>query len=303
MGLEFLEHVTKRLVDPYVEFSLAKSDGSRRKISAPAPELAKAQRWILDYALAESRPGHSSFAYQRGLSARDCAEVHAGASWLIKLDLKDFFGSVDERRVTKIFRMTTTGESTSTQLAKLCTRIPGSRQSNARVLGSLPQGGPCSGMLANLVAGNLDQSLGRLASRRNLKFTRYSDDLTFSSKDTFRRSTAIEIVREARGRIAMNNFVVNEKKTRISPPGTRLTVMGLLVDRERPRLLPDFRKRLQWHVYGVERFGLRSYASSKGLEDTSEYLQHVEGLLAHAVNVDPDWGKPLQESWRSVLQV
>lgn len=302
LGLDsdFLAKIVERRIDPYHEFKLAKADkgGASRTISAPLPDLAKAQRWILDCMLGGSDPGPGSFAYQRGVSVKDCAEVHLGARWLVKLDLRDFFSSIDERRVAKIFRMTKTEEETSVNLARLCTRVPpGRRLSGNFTLGYLPQGAPTSGMLANLAAHNLDLSLSRLAWMQQLRYTRYSDDITFSSLSEFSRAKSDRVIRSARDHIARNNFVLNEKKTRICPPGSRLVVMGLLVDSDRVRLSSGFKKRLNWHVYGSKRFGVSQYSVSKGFSEVDKYLLHVEGLFAHALDVEPEWARPLRTAW------
>jgi RNA-directed DNA polymerase len=299
VNAEFLTEVAERRIDPYREFKILKASGhSTRTIAAPLPDLAKAQRWILDYMFGGSDPGLGSFAYHRGVSVKDCAEVHMGARWLVKLDLRDFFNSIDERRVAKIFRMTKTEEETSVALAKLCTRVPLPRRlSGNQALGYLPQGAPISGMLANLAAHNLDLSLSRLAWNQDLRYTRYSDDITFSSPSVFSRAKADRVIRSARDHIARNNFVMNEKKTRICPPGSRLAVMGLLVDSERVRLSPDFKKRLKWHVYGSKRFGVVQYSASKGFSDVEKYLLHVDGLFAHAMHVEPEWTQPLEQDW------
>jgi RNA-directed DNA polymerase len=221
-----------------------------------------------------------------------------GARWLVKLDLRDFFNSIDERRVAKIFRMTGTNEETSVQLAKLCTRVPSPlRLSGSQGLGYLPQGAPTSGMLANLAAHNLDLSLSRLAWARQLRYTRYSDDITFSSTSEFSRAIGEGVIRAARDHIARNSFVMNERKTRVCPPGSRLTVMGLLVDSEQVRLSPEYKKQLKWHVYGSKRFGVVQYSASKGFSDVEKYLLHVDGLFAHAMHVEPEWTQPVEQDW------
>lgn len=299
---EFLVAVARRQIDPYREFKIPKASGrSTRTIAAPMPDLAKAQRWILDSMFHGSDTGPGSFAYQRGVAVKDCALVHAGARWLVKLDLRDFFSSIDERRVAKIFRMTKTDEETSVMLAKLCTRVPyRTRMTRPATLGLLPQGAPTSGMLANLVAHNLDRSLSRLAWSQELRYTRYSDDITFSSTSKFSRDKGELVIRAARDHIAKNNFVMHERKTRICPPGSRLTVMGLLVDTERVRLASDFKNRLGWHVYGSQQFGVRQYSASKGFREVDKYLLHVDGLFAHAIHVEPEWAIPLSAKWKAL---
>ncbi|WP_229675363.1 reverse transcriptase family protein [Pseudarthrobacter scleromae] len=299
----YLRDVAARSIDPYREFQVAKARGSVRTIAAPEPDLAKAQRWILEHMFLGSHAGASSFAYRKGVSVGDCARVHVGARWLVKLDLKDFFHSVDARRVATIFRKVGCDDVTSVLLAKLCTRRKnGSRGTltGATPLDYLPQGAPTSGMLANLAAENLDRSMSRLASRYRLMYTRYSDDLTFSSNRDFSRASAFALVRSARGEIARNHFSMHEDKIRISPPGSRLVVLGLLVDSERVRMRGDFKKTLNWHVYGCTRFGPDKYSASLGFSSISEYQAHVNGLFAHAIDIEPEWAGALHARWKEI---
>lgn len=299
---DFLQVVEERRQDPYYEFRLPKNrGGSYRTIAAPLPELARAQKWILDNVLSGPRAQNSSFAYTKGVSVRNCASVHAGARWLVKLDLRDFFHSVDEARVARIFLRHGLEETVAGQLARLCTRRPpsfgGRGPQIATSRGYLPQGAPTSGMLANLAAGDLDCAMSRLAWRYGLRYTRYSDDLTFSSRGEFSRSEVLDIIRRARSKITAAGFLMNEGKIKVSPPGSRLVVLGLLVDSDKVRLQGDFKKALRWHHYGVSRFGLEQYSASKGFESGADYMLHVNGLFSHAIAIEPEWARPLRDSW------
>ena len=294
----YLRDVAERRVDPYREFRLIKSaKGATRKIAVPEPDLAKVQRWLLNNTFVDAEAGWPSFAYRKGASVGDCANVHLGARWLVKLDLRDFFHSIDAPRVAKIFRKVGCDEITSHQLANICTR---KHDAVGRPRGYLPQGAPTSGLLANLAAANLDSTMLKLASRHRLKYTRYSDDLTFSSDGDFSRARVSALIRSARGEIARNHFLLNEDKIRISPPGSRLIVLGLLVDSDRVRLRGDFKKTLKWHVYGCARFGPEEYSTSRGYATIEDYRSHVGGLFAHAIDIEPGWAKPLQKSWKDL---
>jgi RNA-directed DNA polymerase len=93
---------------------------------------------------------------------------------------------------------------------------------------------------------------------------------------------------------------MHEDKIRISPPGSRLVVLGLLVDSDRVKLRGDFKKTLNWHVYGSARFGLGDYSASRGFSSIEDYRTHVGGLFAHAVDIEPGWAGPLQRSWQEL---
>lgn len=304
--LHFLSDVASRRMDPYEEFHIPKRGGSgTRVIAAPTRELGQAQRWILDNILAPStHSGREAYAYSKGSSIKGCAQVHAGATWLIKLDLKDFFGSIREPRVMRIFQKIGVSAEFSSDLARLCTRASAhpTRPDDERsaLSGHLPQGAPSSGMLANMAASDLDGVLRDCAGHFALRYTRYADDLLFSSTRPFSRDRAWRVVRQVRSKVAAHQFTLNEDKVRIRPPGSRLVVLGLLVDSERPRLRPDFKRTLGWHLHGSERFGIDRYSESRGFESIEGYLRHVDGLFSHAIDIEPEWAGPLREEWNSI---
>ncbi|NMT18878.1 hypothetical protein HKA99_31525, partial [Vibrio parahaemolyticus] len=59
---------------------------------------------------------------------------------------------------------------------------------NQRILGYLPQGGATSPIISNLVMRELDSEFSKIARKYRLVYTRYSDDITFSTRaNTFER--------------------------------------------------------------------------------------------------------------------
>lgn len=222
----FLRAVIDRTLDPYHEFRVPKRGvGSFRTIAAPVPDLARVQRWILDRLLAEQTSEPTSFAYRKGRSIKDCASVHVGARWLIKLDLQDFFHSVTEDRVAQSFITGGLSDGAARELARLCTRHSTAQADRSY---HLPQGAPTSGLLANHAAVALDRSLRALAARNHLRYTRYSDDLTFSSTGEFSRHKTTNFIRYARSEIASNGFSLNEKKDSRRPARVATNCPGAL---------------------------------------------------------------------------
>lgn len=315
-----LRDVIFRRIDPYYEFLMPKArKGSKRIIAAPIHDLAQAQRVILTKLSAGAQYHHPSFAYRRGVSIKDCAAVHVGARWLVKLDLVNFFHSIDENQVAKIFKSRGCEEALARQLARICTRssMNAPREQNGPIggapelrfrdvttlIGHLPQGAPTSGLLANLSAAGLDRSMVELARLYQLTYTRYSDDLTFSSQGKFSRQEVLAFIRRARSQIAASQFTMHEGKIRIYAPGSQLQVLGLLVDSDTVRLRGEFKKTLKWHVYGTSRFGLKKYSVSKGFPSVHAYLSHVDGLFAHGLDIEPEWAGSLQKSWIALPEV
>jgi RNA-directed DNA polymerase len=168
-------------------------------------------------------------------------------------------------------------------------------------LGFLPQGSPTSGALANLASRDLDVKLTKLAQRYNFVYTRYADDMTFSSSERFDRDAALLIIREARKLLRSERFVMHEQKTSVITPGSRKIVLGLLVDGDRVRISRRLRSRVDAHVRGVEFFGLASHVIHAQFSSIDGFVRHVSGLLSFVHDVEPEWAAGIQARWHVAL--
>lgn len=323
----YLRHIVERNTDPYFEI-LQRSPRrhSSRIISSPQPLLMHVQRWLLRNVLSTQIGHPSSFAYHQRRSIVDCARRHLGAKWLVKLDLHDFFHSIDEARVYAVFREMGYQPLISLELSRVSTRVihtglsPQQRAIiNERRTGEpsrytsipsyvvnqkgvLPQGAPTSGSLANLVSGGLDARLAILARKHGVTYTRYSDDLAFSASGSFQRTDAVILIRDATAIVDLEGFRVHRRKTRIVPPGARHVVLGLLVDGDRVRLLKETRRRIELHIRGVALNGLAQHAAHRRFHSVLGFVRHVDGLLAFAHAVDPEWEAVMRDRWREALR-
>ena len=237
---------------------------------------------------------------------------------MVKLDLHDFFHSIDERQVYDIFVGLGYEKLPSFEIARICTRqaIFGALRSGALrtgnryssipaystdLLGFLPQGAPTSGALANLVAFKMDERISTIAADRGLTYTRYADDIVLSGTDSFNRLLARELIHLVDGVVRLSDFALHAKKTRIVPPGARHIVLGLLVDGDRVRLSKQMRMRIETHVYGVERFGLAGHKEARGFSSAVGLARHIDGLLAFAYDIDPQWASRRRARWEDSL--
>lgn len=309
----YLRELIERRRDPYSEHSRRKRGSGVRPISIPEPVLMDVQRFILDSALSNISFSASSFAYQKGKSVVDCASRHLGARWLVKLDLHNFFSSVREQDVYSAFQARGYSRLVSFELARLCTRA--SLQSNlapdrypcitsyrSTSVGVLPQGAPTSGALANIAATPIDGALTALAENNGAVFTRYSDDLTFSVGGEFCRERASTLISHARRIITDHHFVLHEKKTRVIPPGARHIVLGLNVDGPSVKLLPEFRRRIESHLRGVETFGLHRHAEHRGFRSVLSMINVIDGCISYALDVEREWAQRRRLEWTAILQ-
>ena len=142
----------------------------------------------------------------------------------------------------------------------------------------LPQGAPTSPVITNIVCQKLDYLLSGVAKRFGLKYSRYADDITFSSMHNVYQPES-EFLKELHRIIAEQNFHIKESKTRLQKDGYRKEVTGLLVN-EKANVQKRYIKQLRMWLYYWERYG---YERSSGF-----FLQQYIADKGHVKNGKPD---------------
>ena len=157
-----------------------KTPGETREIKAPVPGLLRVQRLLLRCLTAAfTTCDPAAHGFVPGRSVRSNAEPHVGRRFVLNLDLKDFFPSTSEKRIVAVLQLPPFAlrKPVAALVASLCCDQD-----------SLPQGAPTSPLLTNAVCQRLDRRLRQLARGHYCTYTRYADDLTFSSnRPAFRK--------------------------------------------------------------------------------------------------------------------
>lgn len=314
--------VTGSFSRPYRHFKIRKRvDGPEkkiryRKISVPTPDLYRVQRWIAVHVLRRVPVHRTSHAFSPDSSIVKCAEKHCGAKWIVKLDILDFFGSISEMQVYRVFLGLGYQPLISFEMARLCTyrpkremppdsvsprfQIPSGRAKrrnhviesyNHPYVGTLPQGAPTSPMLANLAMRDIDEKLFAIANSFGLRYTRYSDDLTFSTRNDFDRQQSSQLIQEIAKLLIRRGLMLNRQKTAVIPPGARKIVLGLLVDGDMPRLSRSFKDRIRQHLYYLEKFGPDQHVSRRSFDSVGGFFRHLKGLIDFANMVEPQYAR------------
>jgi RNA-directed DNA polymerase len=199
----------------YSSFQILKRNGEPRTITAPRVFLKAVQRYILDCILSQLPLHQAATGSRRGFNCSIGAGQHVGCRYLWNVDIADFFPSITQSQVTLLFETSGYPRAAAFFLSGLCCLDK-----------RLPQGAPTSPPLANLVVKRLDEALSILSENTNVKYTRYADDLSFSSTELFSqefRRKVILIVNEA-------GFSLQPRKTRLMGPAIRREVTGLTVN-------------------------------------------------------------------------
>lgn len=268
----------------YHSFSIPKKGGSIRNIDKPIKGLALAQDRLFAFLESHYVPKKHVKGYVRGESFLSNARVHQKPKWVLNMDIQDFFGSITFPRVYGLFLSSYFGCNpiVATCLARICC-----------YQNRLPQGAKTSPIIANMIAHNLDKELIVIARKHNVKYTRYADDITFSStsKNSYKKLTqnqakvsgdvAVQLSDEINAAFAKAKFTINPKKTRIQFTNERMEVTGLVVN-EKPNIRRRDIARLRMKLHSAKKFGADE-AAKLWLEPNSNakfFWQHIEGWLA-----------------------
>lgn len=273
----------------------------------------RVQRWIAQNILRPITPHPASFAFHKDGGVKRAAERHAGCAWLIKLDVSKFFDSLTERHAYRVFRSLGYTPLLSLEMARLCTRLGpngpvsgvrpyGVTEYHQKQLGTLPQGAPTSPALANLSVVDLDHKLTTMATAAGWIYTRYADDLAFSTQRQATRAEARSLAARAKSLLRSHGLEPNAAKTVIAPPGARRIVLGLQVDGPAPRLTRAFRDNLETHLYALTNpaLGPEAHRSKRKFASIVGMRRHIGGLLAYAHHIEPLYARGQYDRWNTI---
>jgi RNA-directed DNA polymerase len=227
--LMYLLHVVPRM-NRYRAFELQRKSGTPRTIEAPIKPLKAVQSALAVAFQAYYRPRAAVHGYIPGKSILSNARVHRRQLWVLRIDLSDFFPSVNFGRVRGLFLKPpfSFSDKVATVLAQICCHR-----------NQLPQGAPTSPIISNFVCRGLDAELGRLATSERLYYTRYCDDLVFSTNrssipsNIAMRDEKTGAVRAGSALIEIverHGFHINDSKTLLRKRTQRQMVTGLVTN-------------------------------------------------------------------------
>lgn len=246
----------------YKAFEIAKRSGGVRLLHSPVGVIREMQTTLAPHlqALYDAHPNAHGFIKERSILTN--AKLHVGARYVLNIDLEDFFPSINFGRVRGLFMASPfqLGAAAATVLAQLCTHRNG-----------LPQGAPTSPALSNFIAADLDRRLTRLARENGARYSRYADDITFSSNHAsvppalavFREvaeSSTLDVGAPLEAAIVASGFTINLTKVRLQSRHVRQNVTGLTVN-DKVNVTRKRIRRLRAMLHAWEKFGIDNAAS------------------------------------------
>ncbi len=288
-------------ISHYIRFTIPKKTGGHRLISAPMPRLKEAQYWILRNILEKLQVHDAVHGFCISKSIVTNASPHLKSEWVINLDLQDFFPTIIYKRVKGLFKSFGYSESTATIFALICTepeieavKLDGKTYYVSQGERFLPQGAPTSPAISNLICRRMDKRLQRIASEFNLIYTRYADDITFSSSHN--NVNIGKLLRQINYIVDTENFTIHKDKTRVMRKSRRLEVTGIVVN-EKLNITRKTLKRFRALLYQIEKDG----PEGKSWGESINVMASIKGFANYVSMVNPDKGLTLKGKVRQLI--
>jgi RNA-directed DNA polymerase len=272
----------------YKVYTIPKRTSGHRVIAQPSKELKAYQRTYLEL---QQLPIHdSAMAYREGFSIKDNATAHKQNRYLLNLDLENFFNSISNHLFWAVWEsiIPLPSEADKKALENLLFWCP-SKTIGGKLVLSI--GAPSSPLVSNFFMYKFDCAIIKLCTEKQIVYTRYADDLTFSTE---RKDILFELplfVAKQLTTLFGSSIRINKKKTRFSSKAHNRHVTGITINNEGKLSLGREKKRYIKHLV--------HQAKLSRLDNDA--APHLRGLIAFAKHIDPLFVQSLVRKYSAEL--
>ena len=271
---EKFNNIIKNIDEYYSNFDVFKGDlNKKRRINAPKGDLKIFQKKFAKIIVEQKRKNVFSHGYELNKSIKSNAGNHVGKKLIIKLDLKDFFQRIDTIKVANCLKENFSLSTNKSIYFSLLTTYNN----------SLPQGSPSSPVISNYCLYEMDYEINNYLFD-GIIYTRYADDLTFSTNYNINYQSMINSIRK----ITYNHGMeINNNKIHILPNNRCQKVTGIVVndkvniDRKKIKLIRSILHNILKNGYEQEKKKFyKKYNDSnliRSLEGWVNYIGFIRG--------------------------
>ena len=270
----------KTVPNRYKTFHIKKKSGGLREINAPCYQLGVLLYILNTVFKAVYTPSESTMGFTEERSVVTNAQIHIGHHYVFNIDLENFFPSIPQARVWARIQLPPFNlpKEVANVVAGLCCHTNSDMTRNV-----LPQGAATSPLLTNAICDTLDRRMRGVAKRFGLHYSRYADDMTFSSMHNVYQEGS-DFRNEIKRLIEEQGFKMNEKKTRLLRDGYRQEVTGLTVN-QRVNVTRKYVHDIRWILHCWEKDGYgKAYALFYDYyKRTKGYIKKGEPVMENVI--------------------
>lgn len=266
----------------YKTYEIPKRNGSKRTIHHPSRQLKAVQRWLLMNVVTHLPVHSSATAYRPGQSILNNASVHSASRFLLRMDFENFFPSITRADILFYIaerpQMFSASIDTEADASIFCDFV--CRKSTLTI------GAPTSPALSNAICRQLDVSLEEMCVRNSVSYTRYADDLFFSTtNENVLGEIQAEVVAIVSKLQVPAGLKINGDKTRHSSKKGLRRVTGIVLGSDsNPYIGRHLKRRIRALIHRYEELDERTKAS-------------LIGLVNFSVGLDPDFKNSLIQKY------
>lgn len=271
--------ISKIAYDPqrfYREFLQRKKSGGFRTIRSPRVFLKVVQWFLADVVFFNLPVSDAVHSFRQGRSIVTNAKNHEGRAFVANIDIEDFFGTITRRRIRAFLAKNDFTTEEATVISRLVTCDD-----------CLPQGAPTSPILSNALLKDFDHDVATFAANLGVSYSRYADDISFSSDS---RLSVKHCIRMATRELRRYGLKLNHDKTRIANRSGQQRVAGVVVNEEAapPRIVRRKIRAAFHHALTSPR-------------EFSERTAELGGYIGYLNQFDKYAASDLLKSYRDVL--
>ncbi len=282
LSTTYIYHIMRSASHRYKLYTIPKRTGGQRLIAHPAVELKLIQRWLVANVFSKMPVHEAVYSYRKGRGIHDLASIHKNNKYFLRVDFSDFFSSIKNKDVAIL-------------ISKRLEYIPFTlSKSDYNLIQSavcrnshLTIGAPSSPAISNAILYDFDKLCYDKAKTSSVVYSRYADDLYFSTNRTGVLTTIYKEVELDINRLSSPNLFINEKKTVFSSKKHRRMITGLIITPDSKISIGRKKKRY------IKSLIYRFINGNLDIEQKS----YLKGYLSYIKAVDPEFLSNLNKKY------
>lgn len=268
----------------YNTYSICKRNKSKKRIiESPSKEVKAIQRWVLHNYFETISVSNRANGFVKTRGIKRNASMHLNKKYLLSIDIKDFFTSISQSKVFNVLLKHFSDKKLAFKLSKLCTYKR-----------RLPQGAPTSPILSNIIFNELDDKMSNMCNAKSITYSRYADDLVFSSNI---KSVLVDILPIINDLLFANGFLLNTSKTKFFSGKGRMHVTGINLNDGRLTVNSVLKHRVRSQLFHIivkkdaainknQTLGYLSFIKDIEPEYYKKMIKYIECLKNKSLNIN-----------------
>jgi RNA-directed DNA polymerase len=269
---EFLSEAPNK----YKVYTIPKRTHGHRIIAQPSKDLKEYQRFFIKQLESELPLHHSAMAYRKGISIKDNANIHKNQQYLLKMDLENFFNSINPAlfwRTWEAIKVDVPNDKEKRIYELLLFWCP-SKKNNGKLILSI--GAPSSPIISNFCMRPFDELITTHCDSLDIFYSRYADDLTFSTNKKDILLNIPKVVQKNLFNCFGSRLTINHGKTAFSSKAHNRHVTGITITNEGKLSLGRKRKRYIKHLVNEFKYNKLDQSSIESLRGLLTFANHIE---------------------------